>query len=191
MEDTEIIGLLWQRDPDSLSELDARYHTYCFTIAFHIVKNMDDAEECVSDTWLKIWQSVPPVRPKSLKLYAGRITRNLALNRYRKEHTNKRGNGMFCVPLEELADCVDAGANVEDAITMDEINAVIQHFIANLKSTDRKIFLRRYYYADEIPSIAKRFGMTNSNVKVRLHRLRKALKKLLEKEGHIVSYEME
>lgn len=191
MEEKDIIDSLWQRNPDSLLELDAHYHTYCFSIAFNIVKNKEDAEECVSDTWLKIWQAIPPFRPKSLRLYAGRITRNQALNRYRDEHTNKRGKGVICVPLEELAECVDAGTNVEDAFTEDEINEIIQRFIKNLKTTDRKIFLQRYYYADDIPAIAKRIGMTNSNVKVRLHRIRMNLKKLLEKGGYIVEYEAE
>ncbi len=186
LEDKEIIDLLWQRNPDSLLELDANYHTYCFSIALNIVKNKEDAEECVSDTWFKMWQVIPPSCPKSLKSFAGRITRNLALNRYRDEHTNKRGKGVFCVPLEELAECLDAGTNVEDAITEDEINEIIQRFIKNLKTADRKIFLRRYYFADDIPAIAKRFGMTNSNVKVRLHRIRMNLKKLLEKGGYIV-----
>lgn len=184
MDDTEIISLLWNREEAGISELERKYHAYCNTVAMNILQNAEDAEECVSDTWMKIWNSIPPSRPESLKLYAARITRNLAFNRYRESHTEKRGGGQLCIPLEELSECISAQSCMDDALKRRELTGIVQRFVADLHTKDRTLFLRRYYYADDIPTIAVRYKMTENYVSVSLYRIRKRLKKLLEKEGY-------
>ena len=106
MEDVEIINLLWQREEMGLLELERKYRAYCNAIAMNILQSAEDAEECVSDTWMKIWNSIPPNRPESLKLYAARIMRNLAFNRYRDARAERRGGGQPCAPLKELSECI-------------------------------------------------------------------------------------
>lgn len=147
MNDNEILKLLLDKDDTALSELNNAYQHYCFSIAFNILHNYEDAEECVSDTWLRVWNSVPPNHPASLKRYSARITRNLALNRYRDLRTQKCGNGILCHSIEELSECISDGVNIEDIFSRDEIRILFQQFIAELGDTDRRIFLRRYYYA--------------------------------------------
>lgn len=186
MNDNEILKLLLDKDDTALSELNNAYQHYCFSIAFNILHNYEDAEECVSDTWLRVWNSVPPNHPASLKRYSARITRNLALNRYRDLRTQKCGNGILCHSIEELSECISDGVNIEDIFSRDEIRILFQQFIAELGDADRRIFLRRYYYAEEISTIANRYGMTPVTVRVRLFRLRKQFKDVLEKGGHSV-----
>ncbi len=186
MDDREIINLLWQRDETGVSALEQKYSAYCNTIAMNILRNAEDAEECVSDTWLKIWNSIPPNCPESLKLYAARIIRNVAFNRYRDSHAEKRRGDPLCTPLEELSECIPGQFHMDDILQKRELNGGIQKFVAGLHTNERNLFLRRYYYADDISAIAHRYRMTENHVSVTLYRIRKRLKKLLEKEGYNV-----
>lgn len=186
MDDREIIHLIWCRDKVGISELEQKYFSYCHTIAMSILQNTEDAEECVADTWLKIWNSIPPNRPESLRLYTARVVRNLAFNRYRDSHAEKRKGDQLCVPLEELSECIQGQFSIEDILKRRELNRIIQRFIAGLHTNERNLFLRRYYYADDISAIAHRYRMTENHVSVTLYRIRKRLKKLLEKEGYNV-----
>lgn len=186
MDDREIVNLLWQRNETGISELEQKYFAYCHTIAMNILRNAEDAEECVADTWLRVWSSIPPNCPESLKLYVARIVRNLAFNRYRDSHAEKRKGDQLCTPLEELSECIPGQFSMEDILKRWELNRIIQRFIAGLHTNERNLFLRRYYYADDISAIAHRYRMTENHVSVTLYRIRKRLKKLLEKEGYNV-----
>ena len=183
MEDVEIINLLWQREEMGLLELERKYRAYCNAIAMNILQSAEDAEECVSDTWMKIWNSIPPNRPESLKLYAARIMRNLAFNRYRDARAERRGGGQPCAQLKELSECISE-QSVDEALNRWELNRIIQTFLAGLHTQKRNIFIRRYYYADDISEIASRYGLTENHTCVVLCRVRKQLKKVLEEEGY-------
>ena len=110
MEDSAIIDLYWARQERALEETDRKYGSYCWTIAHNILKNRQDTEECVNDTWLKAWNAMPPHRPAILSSFLGTITRNLSLDRYQAGRTGKRGGGRVTVALDELEDCIPAPA---------------------------------------------------------------------------------
>lgn len=183
MEDSLIIELYFQRSESAISESDRKYGRYCGAIARGILKNDEDAEECVSDTWLRAWNAIPPTVPKILRAFFGRITRNLSLNRYEKEHADMRGGGEVPLVLDELAECVaDAQAgtwSAEQAVLKDTLNA----FLGELPEEHRKIFVRRYFYMDTIPQIAEDFGCGESRVKMLLMRARGRLAERLKEEG--------
>lgn len=185
MSDEELVRRLWARDEEALSAVQQQYGSYCRSIALRILGNEADAEECVNDALLKTWSSVPPNRPDSLKAYVGRITRNLAFNLYQKQRAGKRGGGSFDAVLDELAECIPGGSEPEEEILKQELSAEINVFLAGLSKENRMLFVSRYWYADSIPEIAKRFRFSENTVSVRLSRLRAKLKKHLTEGGYI------
>ncbi len=182
MEDLQIIEALFARRESALGELGERYGAYCSAIAQNILHSREEAEECVADVWLRVWDSIPPNRPNSLKHYVGRITRNLALNRYRDANAEKRRG--VCVPLEELGECIPGGLDAQQMVEGRELVELLNRFTRGLPGRERNVFLRRYYLAQEVPAIARACAMTPGHVNVMLHRLRKKLRKLLEQEGY-------
>lgn len=182
MDDHQIIDLYFLRSEQAIAETDAKYGHYCFRIAQRILDNREDSEESVSDTYLAVWQAVPPTRPPSLSLYLGRITRNLAIDRWRERHADKRGGQEFCLCLEELQDCVSGENGVELNEIQKEIAASLNRFLHAQTALVRKVFLRRYWYMDSIPEIAEAFGISQTNVTTILYRTRKKLYKQLKKE---------
>ena len=183
MEESEIIALFWKRDERAISEAENACGSYCFSIAENILHSREDAEECVSDTWLRAWQSIPPQRPKRLRLFLGRITRNLAFDRYRSRTAAKRGGGEMEAVLEELEDCIASSENVEQDFDKRELQRSINAFLRELPYRERQIFLRRYYYAEPVGSIAASFGLTGNHTTVILKRTRERMRKHLQKEG--------
>lgn len=183
MDDEKIIALYFARNEDALRETAARYSGYCNTIARSILDSSEDVEECVSDTWLKAWKSIPPNRPNSLKAYLGKITRNLAIHRYQKAYAEKRGGGQIPLVLAELAECLPDGGSIEDELDRRALTDALNRFLGSLTCEKRIVFLRRYWYGASIREIAGDFSMSESKVKSMLHRLRGELKRLLEKEG--------
>lgn len=186
MDDQEIIQLYLARDQRALSATARKYGNYCAAIARNILGNQEDVEECVNDTYLKAWNSIPPTVPTMLSAFLARITRNLAFNKYKHDHVRKRGQGEVAVVLDELAECVSGSQNVEQEIDRRELVAAIQVFLDGLTAQKRNIFVCRYWYSDSISSIAKRYGMTENHVSVILNRTRFQLKTYLTERGYLL-----
>ena len=183
MEDSTIIDLYWSRDEQALLESDRKYGKLCRTVAYNILHNTEDTEECVNDTWLRAWNAMPPGRPGVLSAFFSRITRNLSLDHYKAAHAEKRGGGQLPAALEELGDCIPAGAMVEEEIAYRELTRMLDSFLRELPEKECCIFLRRYWYVDSTRDIARRYGMPEGSVKSQLSRTRQKLRKILEREG--------
>jgi RNA polymerase sigma-70 factor (ECF subfamily) len=186
MKDEEIIDLYWRREESAIQETHAKYGSYCYTIANRILYNHQDSEECVNDTWLRTWNALPPERPGFLRSYLAKITRNLSLDRYRSNTSQKRGGGEFRLALDELAECVADTKDLEDELMAQELNTIIQSFVKSLPPRDGDVFLRRYFYFDSTGDIARRYGLKESNVLMILSRTRSKLKDRLTKEGYLL-----
>lgn len=183
MEDSNILKMLLNRDEQAIPQLAHTYGSYCGTIARNILDQPEDVEEVLSDTWLRVWDSIPPQRPGNLKLYLARITRNLSYDRYRTLTRQKRGGGETALALEELSHCIPAPGKPEDTIEVQELRQAINDFLSSLPRRDREIFLRRYFYIEPSDAIAERYGIRPGLVRTVLSRTRKKLKHHLEKEG--------
>ncbi|MCL2628576.1 MAG: sigma-70 family RNA polymerase sigma factor [Oscillospiraceae bacterium] len=183
MNDAEIIELYWSRSETAIHETSKKYGGYCSTIAMNILHNREDCEECVSDTFFKVWSSIPPQRPTLLKAFLGRITRNLSLNKYKAYTAEKRGGGTVELLLSELEDCIPSMRNVEAEYEAGVVAGLISKFLSEISKEQRLIFIRRYWYADKIEAISKRYDISENNIKSILRRTRIKLKEFLEKEG--------
>ena len=183
MDDNAIIDLYFARDQEAVEATSREYGAYCTAIAVKILDDRGAAEECVNDTWLKCWQSIPPQRPKSLKSFAGRIARNLALSALRAESAQKRGGGQVQLALDELSEVVSGGDTPEGALDRKAFRAALDGFLAGLPERNRNLFLRRYWYLDSVEALAKRYAMSKTQVTTTLHRLRQKLRVHLEQEG--------
>lgn len=183
MEDKEIIGLYVSRSQDAISNTAEKYGAYCYKIAFNILSNKEDSEESVNDTYLSAWNSIPPEIPNCLKTFLASIVRNLSLKKYRSRNAQKRGEGQIPLALYELSECISTGNTVDKVIDNKELANLLNVFFENLKSLDRRIFVKRYWYLLSVSDIAKDFGFSESKVKSNLHRTRKKLRIYLEKEG--------
>ncbi len=187
MEDSAIIELYWQRDETAISETEMKYGAFCRALAGNILVSREDAEECVSDTWLSAWNAMPPQRPDYLRSFLGRITRNGALDRLRRRLAQKRGgNEGAALSLEELGDCVPGGDTPERVLEDREIAEVISSWLRGLSEVKRGVFLRRYWYFDDLETIARQFGYTRAKTASLLHRLRLDLRRRLEEEGIVL-----
>lgn len=186
MQDTQIINLYWSRDEQAIAESQRSYGSYCHSIAFHILYDRDDADECVNDTWFRAWNAMPPERPGRLALFFGTITRNLSLDRWKGKHAMKRGKGEMMLALDELAECVPDRHRTEDAVEAAELQRLLNDFLHNLPERECNIFLRRYWYVEEYSEIARRYGMNLNTVKTSLFRTRAKLRRFLEREGVIL-----
>lgn len=184
MEDKEIVKLYWERNSNAIKETDSKYGGYCKAIATNILGNNEDAEECVNDTYLNTWNSIPPSRPTVLSTYLGKITRNLSFDRFRHKHADKRGGGEIELVLEELGECVSDADSVEQEVEKKELVWTINAFLDTLSQEKCDIFLCRYWYAIPVSEIAIRFGMTEGNVSVTLNRIRGKLKNYLMERGY-------
>lgn len=183
MDDKKIIKLYFERSQKAIAETARKYGRYCHYIAFNIVGNDSDAEECVNDTYLRVWNAIPPKRPDNLQTFIGKITRNLALNRYEKMSAQKRGAGQIPLILDELYECIPDKNGDEKIVDDIIIKRTIDAFLSELQTDSRKIFIRRYWYMCSVKEIAQEYGITESKVCVSLYRTREKLKKKLEEEG--------
>ena len=183
MNDKQILDLYWARSEDAISETSKRYGRYCHYIARNILHNDEDSEECVNDTYLKAWETMPPHRPEKLSAFLGKIVRNLALNRYKGYTAEKRGGGQVPVVLDELQDCIPVTGSVAETIEDLMLVDIFNRFLSGLPAEKRKIFVRRYWYLSPIKEIAKDYSISESKVKVTLLRVRNDLRQVLEKEG--------
>lgn len=183
MDDSMIIDLYWTRSQQAIAESERKYGAYCRTVAQNILARAEDAEECVNDTWLRAWNAIPPQRPNSLQAFFGKLTRNLSLDRWRRDRAQKRGGSQVELALDELEDCLSARDRVDETLNAQITARFISDFVRDLPQQDRLLFIRRYWYLDDIQTLAKTVGMGQSQVKSRLHRIRLRLKTELEKEG--------
>lgn len=182
MSDEEIINLYWSRQENAISETDKKYGNYCNTISLNILQNIEEAKECVNDTYLKVWNTIPPQRPNVFKAYLGKITRNLAINKYEKKIAKKRDYTLE-IALEELNECIISNNNVEKEFNYNELVNMLNVFLSKLSKNKRKIFLERYWYLYSIKEISYRNKISENNAKVTLLRIRKQLKKYLKEGG--------
>ena len=182
MPDEEIVSLYWQRDERALAETERAYGTLCRGLAKRILKNAEDAEECVSDAYLRLWQRIPPERPDSLGSYLTRIVRNLCLDRLRHENAAKRGGRAVTVSLDELSS-VTGGSDAESGLMAEELGRAVGRFLRTQSETARAVFLRRYYFFDTRTEIARRYEISAAQVSVLLSRTRRRLRIYLQKEG--------
>lgn len=183
MLDRDIIELFFKRDESAISKTKEKYENYLFTVATHIVEIKEDAEECVNDTYLDAWNSMPPKRPDYLKLYLAKLTRNRAFHCFRDKRAKKRGGGELTVVLEELAECLSGGTEPEELLDEKELAKVIGAFLEKTGSVERGIFLHRYFYAESVKEIAQKYEVSENYVSVNLHRMREKLRAYLAQEG--------
>lgn len=184
MDDERIIKLYFNRDEDAIARTSEKYGPYCFRVAENILYDHMDSEECVNDTWLKTWDSIPPKRPQVLKIFLAKITRSLAFNRYTAKYAKKRGGGEIALVLDELSECIGTGDPASE-FELCELGETVNEFLKSLPETDRNIFLRRCFYTESVEQVAKRYSMTGAAVMNRLSRTRKKLKQYLMKEGFL------
>lgn len=182
MGDEEIIGLFFVRSEQAISELDLKYGKVLFKTSYNILKNEPDASECVNDAYLGTWNAIPPTRPNSLLAFVCQIVRNVSLKRYYTKKAMKR-NSTYDVAMEEINACLSSVSTVEDEVEMKELVRIIEGFLNTLSSENRVIFLQRYWFSDTYSDIAKKVGISEKSVSVRLARIRKRLRAyLVERE---------
>ena len=184
MNDEQILDLYFARDEQAVAETDRKYGGYCFTLANSILHSDQDAEETVSDTYLRAWNTIPPKRPGIFKMFLAKITRNLAFSRWRSMNAEKRGGGEMILALDELGECVDT-QGLEAKISQRELARMLNSFLTSLPETERNVFLCRYWYLDSIEAIVKITGFSRSKVTSMLHRIRGKLRKKLSQEGYL------
>ena len=182
MEDAEIVDLYWQRDQQAIAETDKKYGAYCQHIAYAVCSDRLDAEECVNDTWLRAWGAMPDKRPTVLATFLGKITRNLAINRFQRKTRKKRGGGETELALEELEDCIPAALDVERRYELQEFRQAIGRFVSGLSEPEQKVFVARYWYLSPVEEIARRLQISSSKTKSMLFRLRNRLRLYLKEE---------
>ncbi len=183
MKDCEIVALYWERNESAIIESEKQYGGYCHSIANNILHNREDADECVNDTWMGAWKSMPPSKPERLATFLGKITRNLSINRLKQYRAEKRGTGQAELVFSELEDCIasqdNEGEVVDEVVLVEAINV----FLRGQDQEKRDIFVKRYWYFSSIREISEIYGMSESKITSLLFRMRKELRALLEKEG--------
>ena len=183
MEDKNIVELYWKRDEQAIEETKTKYGKYCQKVAYNILQNNEDAEECVNDTYLGAWNSMPPHKPDMLSTFLAKITRNLSLKKWRNYTADKRGGGETALTLDELQECVPSVSSVDEEIQLKALSEIIDRFLRGISENERRVFICRYWYMDSIADICRQFGYGESKVKMMLLRTRQKLLDKLVKEG--------
>lgn len=185
IDDKRIIELFFDRSEKALVELDIKYGKLCHTLSHNILNSRQDAEECVNDAYLGVWNTVPPAKPDPLRAYLCKVVRNISLKRYYRRETKKR-NSTYDVAIQELEECLPAPNTVETEVETKELTLIIERFLDTLSDENCVIFLRRYWFSDTYAEIAKRTGISEKSVSMRLVRIRKQLKQFLaEREVYV------
>ena len=185
MDDNAIIELFFARSEQAIWALDDKYGKICYSLSYNILHSRQDAEECVNDVYLGVWNAIPPARPNPLLAFLCRIVRNLSLMRYHADKAAKRGGGSYTVALEELEGCLASSHTVEGDMEEQELVQLIEDFLETLSPKNRILFIRRYWFSDSYEEIAVRTGLSEKNVSVRLTRIRKQLRYYFEERGII------
>lgn len=186
MKDEEIVELYFSRSENAISETALKYGNYCKYISQNILHSKEEAEECVNDAYLAAWRTLPPQRPKNLKTFLGKLTRNISIKKQEKYQAAKRGGGSVDIVLSELEECIASNNSIENSIDNAVLIECINSFLSSLPSLNRIIFVRRYWYVSSISEIAEQYNISESKVKSILFRLRKQLKEHLRKDGFFV-----
>ena len=182
MQEEQIISLFFERSEEAISALELKYGKLCRQISENILGDRGAVEECINDSWLGVWNAIPPERPKQLRNFVCRIVRNLSLKRYRRDRAVKR-DSRFDSTFEELQDCLQGSESAERQLEQKELTRAIEGFLDSLSRENRIIFLRRYWFSDSYEAIAKETGLREKTVSVRLVRIREKLRNYLIKEG--------
>jgi len=182
LKDTDIIKLYNDRDENAICETREKYENYCKAIAYNVLGNDEDVVEVVNDTYLAVWNTIPPENPRSFSSFIGRITRNIALKRYRSMSAKKRKGSVADISLDELGEFIASINTVEAEIEDRDLTRILNEFLSSLTVRDRRVFVRRYWYMDKVTDIAKRYGYSESKVKMILSRTRERLGERLRKE---------
>ena len=181
MKDPNIIKLYNDRDESAISATREKYENYCYSIAYNVLGNNEDVIEVLNDTYLAVWNAIPPEKPRSFSSFIGRITRNIALKRHRSRSAMKRNGSVADISLAELDECIAAVNTVESEMEDKDLTRVLNEFLSSLSVKDRRVFVRRYWYMDKISDIADRYGYSESKVKMILARTREKLAEKLRK----------
>lgn len=184
MEDERIVALYWARSETAITETASKYGSYLSSISYNILKNHEDVQECVNDTYHDAWNAIPPHRPAALSTFLGKITRRISIDRWRRLSAAKRGGSELPLALNELENCVSGQGNIENEIERQELVKIFNTFLDTLHTTERRVFLCRYWYLDSIQNISLQFGFSQSKVASMLYRTRAKLRLALEKEGY-------
>lgn len=178
MEDEKIIELFFKRSEQAIAEVDKKYGKVCHRLSHNILNSWSDAEECVNDAYLGVWNAIPPAKPNLLRAYICKIVRNISLKVYYRKEAAKR-NSVYDVAIQELEAYLSAPSTVETEIEARELARIIENFLDTLTVENRVIFMRRYWFSDSYKDIAERVGLTEKNVSVRLTRIRQKMKQYL------------
>ena len=181
MNDLSIIELYFARDEEAIKQTDMKYGKLCHRVAYNILNNNEDSEECVNDTYIGVWNAIPPTRPNNFMAFVCKITRNLSLKRLEAMSRQKRSQATI-VSFDELAEVL-SDESIADGVSDEDIGKLISAFLRNEKSEIRDVFIRKYFFFDSIGDIARRYDFTESKVKNMLHHTRTKLKDFLIKEG--------
>ena len=181
MDDLNIIELYFARDEEAIKQTDIKYGKLCHSVAYNILNNSGDSEECVNDTYMEVWNAIPPTRPSNFMAFVCKITRNLSLKRLESMSRQKRSQAIL-ISLDDLAEVL-SDESIADGVSDEDIGKLISDFLRNEKSEIRDVFIRKYYFFDSIGDIAKRYDFTESKVKNMLHHTRTKLKDFLIKGG--------
>lgn len=183
MEDAEIVDLYWARNEDAIAETKTKYGVYLQKVAYNILSDLEDSQECVSDTLLAAWRSMPDNRPKVLRTYLGKITRQVSIDLFRRRSRMKRYASEYAISLEELGDSFTDGRTPETELDAKLLTEAINRFLKSLPDDARNAFIGRYYFFDSLQAVARYCGMSESKCKSMLYRTRQSLKAYLQKEG--------
>lgn len=183
MTEQNILALYFRRDADAIYETNRKYGGFCYSVAYNILSDNEDAEESVNDTYLEAWGRIPPTWPNSLKAYLGKLCRHISISRFRKKTAQKRGGSEVHICIEELSECIPAELDLQRALEAKELAAFLSRFLLSLAERERNIFTARYWYAAATPEISRAFNINENTVKTVLRRTRKRLLEAMEREG--------
>ena len=186
MTDEKIIQMFWDRREEAIKETEKRYGAYCFKVAQSVLQSREDSEECLNDALLQAWNMIPPTRPAHLKLFLAKIVRNLAISKYRSKYAKKRGQGEVAIVLDELEECIAGQSDVEAYFEISELQKSVNEFVRGLPERDGNIFIARYFYMYSTKEIARKFHVSENNIRVMLSRMRERLRNWLQKEGYVI-----
>ena len=184
LSDERIIELYWAREENAIRETDRKYGRVLFTVAYNILSDRLDSEEALNDTYLGTWNQIPPKRPNAFRVFLTKITRNVAVDKFRLKRAEKRIPSEFVVSLEELKECVACPSDVNQEFMLGEMIRILNEYLHTLSPREEFVFVCRYYYADSVAHIAKLLGLNESTVYRELTRIRQGLKECMEKEGY-------
>ena len=185
MNDDLIIELYNKRDEKAITESEMKYGKYCFSIANNILGNREDSEECTNETWFVAWKLIPPEIPQMLKMFFGKITRNIAITTYHKNNTQKRGGGQYMLVYDELKECLFDNTAIDEKLMEEELVGYINIFLERLSVKERIIFVKRYFSMEPVESIAKQMNLKDNHVRAMLSRTRAKLKKHLKEVYYV------